>query len=149
MGQSCPSNVTSSMPVEEISAAPPTILHFYARAWVGGLALAWEELSRLARSPSLLVARGEAAEKSILKQLRSIGESSRAGSQRVSASLRFPFDWAVDNMQNGSVHAEVELERQIQQALDRLGIPSRERLMQLGAEIDALAERIDAELERQ
>lgn len=153
MGQQMSSAGATTLPAEDAPAETvtetPTILHLLARAWIGGLALAWDELSTLARSPARILARGEALERTILEQVRFLGDQSRTGSQRFSATLRHPFDWAVDNVQSRSVLAEEELERQIQQALDRLGIPSRERLMQLGAEIDALAERIDEELARQ
>lgn len=139
----------STIPVENESSPPPYPLRMLARTWLGGVALAWDELSALAHAPGRIVERGEALERSLASQWRRLADQARAGSERLTASMRAPIDWVAGGVHEGGAFAEEELERQIEQALDRLGIPSRERLRQLGDEIDALAERIDAELARQ
>ena len=47
---------------------------------------------------------------------------------------------------HGTYAAEGELEKQVERTLDRLGIPSRDRLERLSAEIEALSAKIDQEL---
>lgn len=146
---STPFSVEEASHDAEAQAAALNALHFLARVWLGGLGLAWDEIRTLSQSPSTFLKRGEEVERTLVQKWYGLGEAMRAGSGRVVAGLRSPIDWAVGGVQSKGLLAEEELERQIEMALERLGIPSRERLLQLGEEIDALAQRIDAELARE
>ncbi len=65
-------------------------------------------------------------------------------------SLRRGLQLRLRRMQREVIHsthaAEDELEKQVERTLDRLGIPSRDRLERLSAEIEALSAKIDEEL---
>lgn len=49
-------------------------------------------------------------------------------------------------VQRSEARAENEIDAQVERVLDRLGIPSRDRIVKLSAEIEALSRKIDQEL---
>lgn len=140
---------SSTIPREDMPFDSSNQFKVLARTWLGGLALAWDEIHALAQAPAILVARGEAIEQNVMAHWHRFAGQTRAMPRRVKSALLLPLDWVAGGVHQSTACAEDELERQVVLALDRLGIPSRERLMQLGNEIDALTERIDAELARQ
>ncbi len=128
---------------------PVSMLHTLAYCWVGGIAIALDEIESGALSPGRFVDRGEALEQSLVKQWWRLVAGTHSGARRLSRTLLSPITWTSTRVQQRTWLAEEELEHQIEMALDRLGIPSRERLLQLADEIDALTQRIDAELARE
>lgn len=123
-----------------------------ARQVVGGWALAWDSALEVVRAPGAFVVqverRGLDVEKSIADFLRSMQQNRTGGWQRVRAGAMRTLRWTRQEATDSSQYAEGELERQVERVLERMGIPTRDRLERLGREIDSLTQRIEGELAR-
>jgi len=126
--------------------------HKIIRAYLGVWALAWDALVENTQEPETLFARGRTLEASIAGHSRALWKNvERTPASLVAAVrgvVRTPLLRVEKDLAATSAIAEEELERQIDHALARLGIPTRERILELGRDIDALTARIDRELDR-
>lgn len=126
--------------------------HKIARTYLGVWVLAWDALVENAQDSEALLARGKRLEMSLTDQAEALWKrAERAPASLVSAAratLLAPLLRVEKDLSATSAIAEEELERQVDQALARLGIPTRDRILELGREIDALTARIDRELDR-
>lgn len=122
------------------------------RTYAGFWALACDALADVWRDPShfldLVERRGLRVEKVINTRLRSLEERSSEELRRLSDGALAPVKWMQKEVVEGSHLAEDEIERQVERVLERLGIPSRERLERLSHEIETLSAKIDSELLR-
>lgn len=126
--------------------------HKLARAYLGAWVLAWDGLVENTQDSEALLARGKRLEMSLTDQAEALWKrAERAPASLVSAAratLLAPLLRVEKDLSATSAIAEEELERQVDQALARLGIPTRDRILELGREIDSLTARIDRELDR-
>jgi hypothetical protein len=122
------------------------------RTYIGVWALAWDTLVEKVREPDSLRARGRKLETSIVGQVEGLWRSvERAPASFVAATraaVRSPLVRVEKDFAATSAIAEEELERQVDRALVRLGIPTRERVLELGRDIEILTAHIDRELDR-
>ena len=126
--------------------------HRIVRAYLGAWALALDALIESAQEPQTLFARGRTLEANIANQTEGLWKNvERAPGSLVAAArsvVRMPLLRVEKDLAATSAIAEEELERTVDQALARLGIPTRDRILELGRDIDALTARIDRELDR-
>jgi hypothetical protein len=119
------------------------------RVTVGLWVLVFDGLSWALRNPTdamdKVERRGLKVEKELNRRLTALERRSETVVQRVRGGTadgvrRLHLD------EQGAGDAEEEIERQVEKALLRLGLPSRERLEQLTREIESLSHKIDQEL---
>jgi hypothetical protein len=112
--------------------------------------LLYDEARLIAHDPEAALdrveRRGLQIERGVESGLRSLEHRGNSELRRFSRNARHPVKWAQDSLNETSHYAEDELERQIEKVLERMGIPTRERLERLGREIEGLSSRIDQEL---
>ncbi|NJN81966.1 MAG: phasin family protein [Caldilineaceae bacterium] len=115
-------------------------------AYIGFWGLAFDSARATLRAGNRLIhsaeRRGEALVPAGSRQHTTYDERERASNQRLSSSGS---QNGYETGEFGDI-AEDELERQIQRVLERMGIPSRDRLQQLSLEIEAVSAKIDQEL---
>jgi hypothetical protein len=133
-------------------AASPTLFNRVVRTYIGGLSLTLEGARSIVLEPQLLVQRGASSERYLEARADAIWHTIVSMPAEMLAMVRGLVRNPLTRMQQG-VHAstgvaEAELERQVEAALARMGIPTRERIQRLAQEIDLLTLRIDGELER-
>lgn len=142
----------SHPPLAQSPASHLALPRRVVRVSLGGWALAWDAVVGTVRDPHRLYARGRAIEAMLAEQVgilrKSVEETPRSVLAATMAAVRAPFVRLESDLAATGALAEEELERQVDLALARLGIPTRERILRLGREIDALTARIDRELER-
>lgn len=121
-----------------------------ARVYVGFYALVYDTLYSLWSNPASFYDRVERRGLRLEKGLNARVEQLEHEADVSLGSLRRGLQLRLRRMQREVMHgthaAEGELERQVERTLDRLGIPSRDRLERLSAEIEALSAKIDHEL---
>lgn len=123
-----------------------------ARIYVGAWGLMYDAAQQVWRDPEGFVdaveRRGYRLEQTINARLGQIGYDlgslTGALTQRLPGYLRRLRDQAARTGRQ----AEYELERQVERTLERMGIPTRERIEKLTHEIEALSAKIDQELAR-
>lgn len=122
------------------------------RIWVGAWGLMYDAAQDIWHTPQdffdSVEQRGIKMEREINRQLGRIGYDLES----VNRMLTKQFPQYLRQLQQQMMHtgqwAEDELEKQIEQALERLGIPNRERIEKLTHEIETLNAKIDLELAR-
>ena len=134
--------------VARVADLPMRSLRVYAGFW----ALAYDMVAGLWRDPNEFLdrveRRGLGLEREINSRVRAIEERSSHEIRRLSDGAMMPVKWVKQEVVEGSHMAEDEMERQVERVLERLGIPSRERLERLSREIETLTAKIDNELLR-
>jgi hypothetical protein len=90
--------------------------------------------------------RGLRVEKELNRRLAALEHKSETVVQRVRGGAVDGARRARSDVQGAGEAAEDEIERQVEKALLRLGLPSRERLETLTKEIESLSHKIDQEL---
>lgn len=132
--------------VARVADLPLRSLRVYAGFW----ALAYDVVSGVWQDPAdffdRVERRGLRMEKVINRRLQTIEERSSHELRRLSDGAMMPIKWVKQEVVEGSHLAEDEVERQVERVLERLGIPTRERLERLSHEIEALTAKIDTEL---
>lgn len=120
------------------------------RVYVGFYGLVYDTLRDLWADPARFYDRVERRGLKLEKGLNTRFEQLEHEAGVSFGSLRRGMQLRLRRMQREVVHgthvAEEELERQVERTLDRLGIPSRDRLERLSMEIEALSAKIDQEL---
>lgn len=135
-----------------VIALPARVLRISVGAW----GLVYDAAADAARDPSdamdRIERRGLRVERFLKlewRRLRKEGRSEIAhlvGRARGTAAV--PARWVKQEIVATGTFAEDEVEHQVERVLERLGIPSRERLERLSQEIEGLSAKIDLELLR-
>ena len=120
------------------------------RVTVGLWVLVYDGLSWTVRNPANAMdkveRRGLKVEKELSRRLNALERGSEAVVHRVRGGAADGVRRMRLDTQDAGEAAEVEMERQVEKALLKLGLPSRERLEQLTNEIESLSHKIDQEL---
>lgn len=126
--------------------------HKLLRAYLGAWAMTWDAVVETVQKPETLYARGRTAQAAIVEEAgkwwQGIGKARGSILSATRSAVRAPLVRLEGDLAATSAVAEEELERQVEVALARLGIPTRDRILKLGRDIDALTSRIDKELAR-
>jgi poly(hydroxyalkanoate) granule-associated protein len=132
--------------IRQIRDASRKVVLAYAGLW----GMAYDEAAALlGKGRSMLEEaehRGESMEHTATKQARKVREQAKSRLQDVEArveNLQGKLSRRAERTEN---KIEYDVETQVERVLDRLGIPSRERIMKLSEEIEALSLKIDAQL---
>lgn len=140
--------IVQSLRVHELSLLPLRS----ARVVVGAWALAWDGVSSVVRSPGdwleRLELRGVRLNRQLRRSLREVEREAGQNVQRLSEGALLPVRLLQTGVSDSSHYAEEEVERQVHAILDRVGIPTRDRIERLSREIEQLSARIDEELAR-
>ncbi len=125
-----------------------------ARAYAGLLGMAYDEtraiLERGRKIVSEAESRGEKMEAATLRQVKNVRKDvEKQVEKRVKMAekevgkvqKRF-----VKQVRRSEAKAENSIDAQVERVLERMGIPSRERIVKLSAEIEALSQKIDQEV---
>jgi hypothetical protein len=117
---------------------------------VGLGALALDALKSIAQDPAgfadLLQRRGYVLDRYARRTLRSLRPGDGLDVKSLSDGALLPARWVQNEVMTTGHYAEDEVTRQVERLLERLGIPSRDRIEKLNLEIEALSARIDEEL---
>lgn len=109
-------------------------------AYAGLWGMAYDEAKELVDRGKELVDkaenRGEKIEKRTSQEAKKYYEQAETRLNKVQTRVRKRFETSEST-------AEQELETQVERVLERLGIPSRERIVRLSSEIEALSQKID------
>lgn len=90
--------------------------------------------------------RGESLEAAANEQLRKVREEAQSRFNAVEAKVESLQDKVMNRAGRVEDKVEFDVEVQVERVLERLGIPSRERINKLSTEIEALSQKIDAQL---
>jgi poly(hydroxyalkanoate) granule-associated protein len=119
-------------------------------AYAGLWGMAYDEATALLdKGKSMLEEaehRGETMESTATERVKKVSEQAKSRLQKVEArvdSLQGKISSRTERVE-GKV--EYDLEAQVERVLDRLGIPSRDRIMKLSEEIEALSLKLDAQM---
>lgn len=119
-------------------------------AYVGLVGLAIDEARELMERGKKLVEeaeeRGEKLEKQAVRQVKDVRKQAEKRLETVEKRLEKVQKRAVKRVEKSEAKAEKELESQVERVLERLGIPSRERIVRLSEEIEALSKKIDEQI---
>jgi poly(hydroxyalkanoate) granule-associated protein len=119
-------------------------------AYAGLWGLAYDEaVSVLEKGKTMLERaedRGESLETAANRQVHKVREEAQSRLKSVEARVESFQDKIVNRAQRAEDKVEYDMEAQIERVLERLGIPSRERINRLSVEIEALSQKIDAQL---
>ena len=124
-----------------------------ALAYVGAWGIAYDKTRDLVQGGTRLLSdaerKGEQMETFFNERVLSLESRATDEVKRLQESLETNGQQLRQNVFETHTGISEELERQIELTVASLGIPSREQLERLSAEIEELNRRIDAELERQ
>ena len=125
-----------------------------ALAYAGLLGMAYDEARAILKRGRKLVgeaeSRGEAMEAATLRQVKNARHGvekqvekqvKMAEEEMGKVQKRF-----VKQVRRSEAKAENSIDAQVERVLERMGIPSRERIVKLSAEIEALSQKIDQEV---
>ncbi len=133
--------------IEWLRGAPMRSLRILGGAW----ALVFDVAAETWRNPSAAIEfvelRGVRVKRNVRSGMRAIERDSGAELLRLSDTATAPVRWVQREVVATGVLSADELERQVERVLERMGIPSRERLERLMQEIEYLSTRIDQQLE--
>ncbi len=116
----------------------------------GACALAYEAVAGTVRDPGEALERvelrGVRLQRSLLGSWRALGRDSGAELNRLADNVAAPVRWVQRGVRVTGASSADEVERHVEGVLERLGLPSRERLDRLAREIESLSARIDQDL---
>ncbi len=122
-------------------------------AYAGLWGMAYDEaVSVLERGRSVLNQageRGEALEAEANQRVQRVRKEAESQLREVEARVETLQDKLFNRVQRVEDKAEADVEVQIERVLNRLGIPSRERIAKLSTEIESLSRKIDQQLAAQ
>lgn len=121
-----------------------------ARVTVGFCIMAYDGVAWTVRHPAALMdkveRRGLKVEKRLNRTLGTLEHRSEAALGRVRSGVSGGVQRVRADIQGANSAAEAEIEAQVERALLRLGLPTRDRLEVLTREIELLSAKIDQEL---
>lgn len=121
-----------------------------ALAYAGLFGLAYDEakaiLERGRKMVSQAESRGEKMEAATRRQAKSARQGVEKRVQKAEKEVEKIQKRLVKQVRRSEATAENEMDSQVEKVLERLGIPSRERIVKLSAEIEALSRKIDQEV---
>jgi transposase len=119
-------------------------------AYAGLWGMAYDEATTLLdKGKSMLEEaeqRGETMESAAAERVKKVGEQAKNRLQKVEAQVDSLQGKISSRAERAEGKVEYDLEAQIERVLDRLGIPSRDRIMKLSEEIEALSLKLDAQM---
>jgi poly(hydroxyalkanoate) granule-associated protein len=122
-------------------------------AYVGLLGMAYDKsISLFEQSKTTLEQaedRGEALESAANQRVQEMRKQAETRLRDVEVRVENVQGKVKSRIQRAEGKVEYDVEAQVQQMIDRLGIPSRERINKLSAEIEALSKKIDQQLAAQ
>jgi hypothetical protein len=109
-----------------------------------------EALAGTVRDPALALERmelrGVRMQRGLRGRLRTLEHGSGAEFNRLTGSATAPVRWVQREVYATGTSSAEEVEKQVERFLERLGLPSRERLDALAFEIESLSAQIDQAL---
>ncbi|MBX2998469.1 MAG: phasin family protein [Caldilineaceae bacterium] len=132
--------------IRQVRDASRRVVLAYAGLW----GMAYDEAATLIdKGKSILEKaehRGETLEHNATEQVKKVGKQARSRLQKVEARVESLQGKVKSRTERAENKVEYDLETQVERVLDRLGIPSRDRIMKLSEEIEALSLKIDAQM---
>ncbi len=120
------------------------------RIFGGACALIYDAVANTVRDPSQAVEQVELRGVRVQRRLRNrwstLGSGSSAEIVRLTDSATAPVRWVQREVYATGTYSAEEMERQMERMLDKLGLPSRDKIEKLTREIEALSAQIDREL---
>jgi transposase len=133
--------------IRQIRDAGRRALLAYAGLW----GMAYDEAAALLdKGKSMLEEaehRGETMESTATERMKKVGKQAKSRLQKVEARVDSLQGKLISRAERAEDKVEYDLESQVERVLDRLGIPSRDRIMKLSEEIEALSLKIDAQMD--
>lgn len=124
------------------------------RAYAGLLAMAYDETRAIVQRGRKLVdkaeSRGEKMEAATLRQVKNVRKDVEKQVKKqvkmAEKEVEKVQKRVVKQVRRSETKAENSIDAQVERVLERMGIPSRERIVKLSAEIEALSKKIDQEV---
>ncbi len=125
-----------------------------ARAYAGLLGIAYDEARAILKRGRKLVDdaenRGEKMEAATLKQVKNVRKDVEKQVKKqvkmAEKEVEKVQKRVVKQVRRSETQAENSIDAQVERVLERMGIPSRDRIVKLSAEIEALSRKIDQEV---
>ncbi|HRJ43311.1 MAG: phasin family protein [Caldilineaceae bacterium] len=121
-----------------------------ALTYAGLLGLAYDEAKAILERGCKMVSdaehRGEKMEAATLRQVKNARKGVEKQVKKAEKEVEKAQKRFTKQLRRSEAKAENEMESQVEKVLERLGIPSRERIIKLSAEIEALSRKIDQEV---
>ena len=121
-----------------------------ALAYAGLLGMAYDEARSILKRGRKLVgeaeSRGEAMETATLRQVKNAQRGVEKQVKKAEKQVEKVQKRFAKQVRRSEARAENEIDAQVERVLERMGIPSRERIVKLSAEIEALSRKIDQEV---
>jgi len=121
-----------------------------ARTYAGLLGMAYDEAKAILGRGCKIVGeaehRGEKMEAATLRQVKSASKSVTKQVKGAEREVQKVQKRLAKRVRRSEAQAENEIDAQVERVLERLGIPSRDRIVKLSAEIEALSRKIDLEV---
>jgi hypothetical protein len=119
-------------------------------AYAGLWGMAYDEATTLLNKGKSMLEeaehRGETMESAATERVKKVGEQAKSRLQKVEARVDSLQGKISSRAERAEGKVEYDLEAQVERVLDRLGIPSRDRIMKLSEEIEALSLKLDAQM---
>lgn len=124
------------------------------RAYAGLLGMAYDEARAILKQGRKLVdeaeSRGEEMEAATLRQVKNVRKDVEKQVKKqvkmAEKEVEKVQKRVVKQVRRSETKAENSIDAQVERVLERMGIPSRERIVKLSAEIEALSRKIDQEV---
>lgn len=118
-----------------------------ALAYAGLLGLAYDEAKAILERGRKMVSeaedRGEKLEAAAMRQAKSVRRGMEKRVKSAEKEVEKVQKRFTKSLRRSEAKAENEIDVQVERVLERLGIPSRDRIVKLSAEIEALSRKID------
>lgn len=119
-------------------------------AYAGLWGMAYDEATTLLNKGKSMLEkaehRGETMENAATERVKKVGEQAKNRLQKVEARVDSLQGKISSRAERAEGKVEYDLETQVERVLDRLGIPSRDRIIKLSEEIEALSLKLDAQM---
>jgi transposase len=119
-------------------------------AYAGLWGMAYDEAATLLNKGKSMLEeaehRGETMESAATERVKKVGRQAKSRLQEVEARVDSLQGKISSRAERAEGKVEYDLEVQVERVLDRLGIPSRDRIMKLSEEIEALSLKLDAQM---
>lgn len=119
-------------------------------AYAGLWGMAYDEATTLLNKGKSMLEkaehRGETMENAATERVKKVGEQAKNRLQKAEARVDSLQGKISSRAERAEGKVEYDLETQVERVLDRLGIPSRDRIIKLSEEIEALSLKLDAQM---